>query len=146
MPMPDDELRELFSQGRAADRASAPAFDETWAAAQQRRGSGLRTAVAIAVAAAILIAAGWLITRPDAPVPPSDEIAETNPQPDIPREDVPAPAVDDADELAALAAWEPALDSPTDFLLEEDGVLGGGMPSSDLSDSVLDLDELTMEL
>lgn len=141
--MQDDELRELFKGGRAEDRAHAPSFDETWSNAQ-REASRSRIGVwAIAAAAVIVLAGGWLAFGASEPKPspiavPGPDRVATNPVPDIPE--------DTELDGAELASWEPAVfDSPSDFLLEDDGLVGLGLAPT-IDDSVLDIEDLEMEL
>ncbi len=133
----DDELRELFRSGRADDRDHAPAFEQMWQSAQGDRPPRRHLAWGLAAAAVFAVGLGWLafdepaVVLPDTPAP----IAEVVP---------PAAALD---EPLELARWEPTVfSSPTDFLLDDDGSLAGGVPSSTFDDPALDLDDLTMEL
>lgn len=143
MPKSDDEIRELFREGRAADRAEVPAFEPMWETAQRGERRRSRVGVALAAAALIALAGGWLAWGGDTSPPVPEQVAETNPLPDVPNSE----DGDGDDELAELAAWDDgAFDAPTDFLLDERGILAGGLPQSDFDDSVLDLEDLTMEL
>lgn len=142
MPEPDDEIRDLFREGHSADRDTAPSFGATWAAAsakgRPRRGRWLAGGLALAAAAAL----SFVLLPSDAQPPRSaaDQLAATLPKADV-------PSKDESDELApisddAFADWEPdSYDAPTDFLMESDGVLAGGMPSSEWDEPMLNFEE-----
>ena len=160
MPEQDDRLRELVREAREPDREAAPSFGATWSAAAERGGSLRRYVwggVALAAAAAAVVV---LWPNPTAPPPPDGqgELARTNPRPDVPargeEEDRQVPidvdVEEDATELeVGLAEWSPddTFDTPSDFLLESDGALAGGIPSADWQEPVLGIDEFeTTEL
>lgn len=141
----DDPLRELFRRGRADDLVHAPPFEQMWDAAQRSRQRRMVAGIALAVAALIAIIAGWIVlgvaeTRNAEP----QRIAETSPLPDIP---VDGDSDQDDAALGELADWDRTDGAlPTDFLIEDEGVLAGSFPTGDFDDVVLDLDHLTMEL
>ena len=145
MTTPDDDLRDLFARGRAEDREAAPVFEAMWehanqgpAAPKSHRRWALAAVAAAACVAAFLI---WSTHNEGA------SVGSPDPQVAVVVDDESAQSDEIVQALASeeLASWEPErFDAPTDFLLESDGVLSGGMPAD--SDSTLDFEELTMEL
>lgn len=132
MSLPDEDLREVFREARDVDREAAPPF-ETMLARARSRGNA-RGAAALrrlrpwglvflgAASAAAVVMALQGPPRDPQRVEPVEEVALTTPTPDIP---LPG--------QAELANWEEEVwTTPTDFLLEEEGVLAGGIPTDDV--------------
>lgn len=136
--MQDDELQNALRQAREPDREDAPSFGATWGRAAQR-GEGARRRRLLAGAAAlaavvVALIVGWPDTTAHREPRPGDEMAQTEPKPDIPLDEPPDRAAD----------WSAAtLDkTPTDFLLDDDSTLAGDLPSDQLlPDDTLDLDD-----
>jgi hypothetical protein len=93
---PDNQIQQLFSEQRAADRQRAPSFQRTWQAAmtlaeKPARQSWWLPAMAAASAVSLLVVSVWLWPHTEKPRP------------------TPTATV-----VVSLSDWT----SPTDFLLE----------------------------
>jgi len=129
MSRSDDELRELFRGHRDADRGAAPRFESVWARARQKSAHRTRVRVGVLVGGAAAIAILAFVRTNDDPQPldPAPTIARTAPV--EPAQTEPAGAA------ATFESWEEETwSTPTDFLLEEEGVLAGGIPMGDVFD------------